>query len=468
MDLATPHPGPTGLRPARAWRAEIVATLRIAAPLALTQLGQIAITTTDILVLGHLGARELAAASLGNALYWPCFLFGMGLASATSPLVAQALGAHRPRDARRAAQQGLIAAFLIALPLLLVLVNVGRILVAIGQDAGLAADAQRFVNLLALGLPFAIGFIALRSFTTAFGRTRPVLLVTLLAVALNALLNWLLVFGHLGFPKLGLVGSGTASAITNVVMFAVLLLIAVSERPFRRYAILSRLSRPDPAMLGQTFRLGLPIAISVLLETGMFSASTLLMGRLGAVEVAAHQITLQICSVTFMVPLGIGLAATIRVAHARGAGDLIAARRAGVVAAALGLAFMALAALAFWIAPRPLVGLFVRADDPLGPAVIALAASFLLIGALFQLADGLQVIAISALRGLRDTTVPMLVAGVGYWLVGFMTSWWLGLHTAWRGQGIWTGLAVALTLVGLVLGRRFLRLTRQPGGLPGG
>jgi MATE family multidrug resistance protein len=311
------------------------------------------------------------------------------------------------------------------------------------------------------GLPFAVGFIVLRSFTSAFGRTRAVLAATLVAAVVNLPLSWALIFGRLGLPPLGTTGAGIGVAITFALMFLALLAYCLAARPFRRYRVLGRFWRPDWATFREVLVLGVPIGGAVLMEVGLFACATLLMGLIGTAELAAHQIAIQLASIAFMVPLGISHAATIRVGLAIGAGDRPAARLAGWVACGLGTAFMAAMAVLFWTLPGPLAGLFLDPGTPEGAAALSFAVVFLRIAALFQLVDGLQVIGIASLRGLKDTTVPMWLAGFGYWLVGFPICLLLGFSTPLGGTGIWIGLAFALATVALVMILRFHRLTRR-------
>lgn len=446
--------------PAASLGAEIRATIALAAPLALTQLGQVAINTTDVLFLGRLGAGSLAAATLAIALFHVMLVSCIGVAMATSPLVAQALGARQPRRARRVVRQGLWVTLAITLPGVGVLWMTDDILVLIGQDPELAARAQTFMHTLCWALPFGVGLIVMRNFVTAFERTMPIMTVMGVGVAVNTLLNWLLVFGNWGFPRLEMAGSGLASTLVNAAMFAALAAYASVRPPFRRYAVLNRFWRPDWAIFREILKVGLPIGGMLLMEVGLFAGAAFLMGWIGAAEVAAHQIAIQIASTSFMVPLGISMAATVRVGLAIGAGDLAAARRAGFVACAIGACFMVCCALLFWLAPHFLTGLFLSADDAAAPPVLALAATFLMMAAVFQLADGLQVIGAGALRGLNDTRMPMLFAVLGYWAVGFPCCILIGFGLGWGGIGVWAGLALALLVVATLMVCRFERLSR--------
>ncbi|HET6468358.1 MAG TPA: MATE family efflux transporter [Geminicoccaceae bacterium] len=445
--------------PGRAVRDEIRATARLGVPLALAQVGQIAINTTDVLILGRLSPEALASASLAMSLFHPSLLFAIGVVTAVSPLVAQALGARRPREVRRAVRQGLWVTVAVALPLMALLWFVRPILAALGQDPAVLDGSATFMHAFVWGLPGAVGFVVLRCFVTGFGRTRAVIAITLMGVLVNAVLNWGLVFGRFGLPRLELMGSGMASSIVNTAMFLALLAYAVRARPFRRYGVLGNFWRPDWAKFRAILRLGVPIGGLILLEVAMFSSAVLLMGLIGTLEVAAHQVTVQIAATAFMVPLGIGHAATIRVALAHGGGDRAAVRRAGLVACGLGTVFTTLSALAFWFLPDLLVAPFLDPANPEALIVAALAVSFLKIAALFQLVDGVQVIAASALRGMSDTRVPMLLAGIGYWLVGFPACALLAFAVGLGGAGIWTGLAIGLGATALLLTARFWRLS---------
>ena len=424
--------------------------LALALPLVLTQLVQVLVHTTEVVLLGRLGAAPLAAATLAAALFHTALLFGVGTASATAPLLAQAKGARRPRQVRRIVRQGLWATLALALPLMAALWFARHLLAAMGQDAALLPMTETYLRHAVWGLPFGIGFIVLRSFAATFGHTRAVLLAAFVAALLNLPLSWWLIFGGFGLPSLGPKGAGIAASVTFMLMFLLLLAHCLRAAPLRRFAILGRLWRPDWQVLAEIFKVGLPIGGAVLLEVGLFAVAALLMGLLGTVQLAAHQVAIQLASISFMVPLGISNAATIRVGLAVGAGDGPGARLAGWTACGVGTAFALVMAVLFW-----------TAGPELAAQALADAVLFLHVAALFQLADGLQAIGIASLRGLRDTTVPMWLAGFGYWLVGFPLCCVLGFMTPLGGFGIWIGLATALAAVATVMVWRFHLLTRR-------
>lgn len=441
-----------------AWRDELRATLALGWPLVLGNVAQTALTTTDVIVLGRLGATELAAGTLGVNLYFGPLLFAIGLVTATSPMMATALGArrHSVREVRRTLRQGLWSAVLIALPCWLLLWNSEKVLLLLGQAPRLAAEAQSFLRVLQWGVLPALGFVVLRAFVSAVQRPLWATAVIVAAILFNVAANWIFVFGHLGMPAMGLRGSGLATALSNAFMFVSLALIVARHRSFRRYHLFGRWWRRDPPRLAALWRLGLPIGASLAFEVTVFNAAAFFMGWLDTVAIAAHAIALQIATITFMVPLGIGQAATVRVGLARGAGDAAAVARAGWTAFGLAVAFMAAMSALMVLAPRPLIGLFIELADRGNAAVADLAAAFLLWAAVFQVADGIQVTTAGMLRGLQDTRAPMLYAAAGYWGIGMTTSLALAFSAGFGGVGIWMGLAAGVVTVAVALMARWL------------
>jgi putative efflux protein, MATE family len=440
---------------AEGWAEELRATFSLAWPLAVAQLAQNALHTTDVILLGWLGPTYLAAGTLGTTFFMPFLLFGVGVVGAVAPLVAQARGARNIKAIRRIVRQGFWVAILLAVLLLPVVMQIRPIYQFLGQDPTVTGMAEQFVQIAAWSLFPALGIIALRSFLSAFDATRAVLVITVLGVVVNALVAYALIFGNFGMPRLELRGAATATLLTNIVMFVVMLVYVVRHRRFHRFNILMRFWKPDWGHFRAIFVIGTPIALTVLAEVGMFTAAALLMGRLGTDEVAAHAVALQCASIAFMVPLGLGIAATVRVGIAYGRQDREGIRKAGWMSFMLGTGFMVLSCMAFLLLSGPIVSLFLNPEVEANANAVGLAVSFLAIAGIFQLVDGAQVTAAHALRGLSDTKVPMLLAILGYWLVGLPTSYVLGFVLGWRGVGIWTGLAVGLTFVAIVLVTRF-------------
>src|SRR4030088_3231933 len=408
---------------------ELTKTLRLAVPIALTQLGQIAMMTTDLALIGRLGDEAVAAAALAHTVFFISFTFGMGVMFEVLQVAAQAFGARNPRLVRRALRVGLWAALLISLPMMMLPLYGEQILVLLGQAPGTALLAQRYLKGLAWGVPPPLWFLAIRGFMGAVNRPEPGLWITLAAIPANAVLVYLLIHGELGLPRLGLFGAGLATTTVNVGMFLAGLWFAHRRRPFRKYHVLGRIWRVDWALMRQLIVIGAPISVAFLLEYGLFAAAALLMGLIGTTALAAHQVALQIAAILFMVPFGIGMAATVRVGHAIGRGDAPAVRRAGFVATLLGIVFMSIMTLAVILGRFAIARFFFgEAADSAG-AVIELTAKLLLVGATFFVADGIQTVVAGALRGLNDTRVPLLLSAIRYWLVGFTAAYGLAFHT---------------------------------------
>jgi multidrug resistance protein, MATE family len=437
---------------------ELAETLKLAVPIALTQLGQIAMMTTDIAFIGRLGSEALAAASLAHTVFFVSFTFGMGLVAAVAPLAAQAFGARDPRMVRRSLRVGLWAALLIALPLMALPFRGERILLALGQAPMAAHFAQQYLFGLAWGILPALWFLAIRSFMSAVNRPEPILWITLAAIPANALLVYLLLYGEWGLPRLGLFGAGLATSIVNLGTFLAALWFTARRRPFRKYHVLGRIWRIDWHLMRKLVIVGAPISISFLLEYGLFGAAGLLMGLISTIALAAHQIALQIAAILFMVPFGIGMAATVRVGHAVGRGDAPAVKRAGFVATGLGIVFMSAMTLAV------ILGRFAIAEIFLGEATDAtaeLTATLLLVGSTFFIADGIQTVVAGLLRGMNDTRVPLLFATVSYWLIGFTCASVLGFRTPLGAAGVWIGLSCGTGVYAVLLILRFRLLASR-------
>ncbi|MGB3445168.1 MAG: MATE family efflux transporter [Xanthobacteraceae bacterium] len=445
-----------------AWLGEFRATLVLGWPLVLTNLAQIALTTTDVLVLGRVGPAALAAGTLGVNLYLAILIFGIGVVTATSPMMANALGRklHMVRDVRRTFRQGLWSAVIIAIPSWLVLWHTEPILLLFGQEPELAAAAQTFVHELQWGLLPALGYIVLRSYVAALERPLWALMITGTAILFNIAANWVLVFGHLGFPALGLRGSGMATSLSNLFLFVGLAVVVTFGKRFRRYRLFGRWWRPDWPRLGTLWRIGLPIGAALAFEITVFNAAVFLMGQFGTAAIAAHAIAIQIASVSFMVPMGLAQAATVRVGRAYGAGDIDGVTRAGWTAFAIAIAFMSTTSVLLIAAPELLIAAFVDIADPANAQVVSLAVSFLVCAAVFQIADGAQVVGAGMLRGLNDTRVPMIYAGLGYWGFGMSLSLLFAFKLGFGGVGIWIGLASGLVAVAILMIRRWTRRAR--------
>ncbi|MBR0932198.1 MATE family efflux transporter [Bradyrhizobium jicamae] len=437
--------------------AELAETLKLAVPLALTQLGQIAMMTTDIAFIGRLGSDTVAAAALAHTVFFVSFTFGMGLVSAVSPLAAQAFGARDPRMMRRALRVGLWAALFMALPLMALPFHGEAILLALGQAPAAAHLAQQYLFGLVWGILPALWFIALRGFMSAVNRPEPVLWITLAAIPANALLVYLLLYGKWGAPEFGLFGAGLATTLVNLGTFVAGVWFTARRQPFRKYHVFSRVWRIDWPLMGKLVAVGAPISLAFLLEYGMFGAAGLLMGLISTTALAAHQIALQIAAILFMVPFGVGMAATVRVGHAVGRCDPAGLRRAGYVAVALSGAFMSIMTLAVIMARFEIAAIFLgEATD----TTARLTATLLLIGATFFIADGVQTTTAGALRGMNDTQLPLLFATISYWLVGFVSAYALAFRAGYGAAGVWIGLSLGTAVYATLLILRFRLLAR--------
>jgi len=435
------------------------ALLALAGPLVGANLLQMGVYAIDVMFVARLGPVDFAAATLGVFLFGLVLWALLGLATACAPIIAAELGRkrHAVREVRRSFRMALWVAILVPLPFMLLLANGETVFRFAGQDPLVARRADAFLDILLFGLIPSVAGGVMRTVAAALGRPGWALGVTALALMIAALGNWLLVFGHWGLPALGLEGSALASLITSIATLIAYGVIFATDPKLRRYRLFGRWWRPEWSRFAEIVRLGTPIALAFTLEGALFGGAAILMGLISVTAVAAHAVALNIASIMFQIPLGIAQATTIRVGRAFGAGDHAAIGRAGWIGIATGTSIMALTALAILIAPRLFMSAYLDLDAPANAATIALASQFLLVAAMFQLLDGAQVVLAGALRGLQDTQMPMLIAGIGYWGIGFTTAILLAFWLGWQGVGIWLGLAAGLLAVSLLLGWRWAR-----------
>ncbi len=443
------------------WRDELVATVSLAWPLILSNLTMALIQATDVVLMGWLSAHALAASALGLNLTFVFILLGIGVVAASSPMMATALGArsNAVRDVRRSFRQACWVAVCISLASWAVLWNAETIIALLGQEPALARDAEVFLRGYMWSiLPFLL-FQAMRNYLSALEKPQWIFIVSALGIVLNALVGWSLIFGRFGLPALGIFGGGLGSSIVWTFLTVALGIVIATDRKFRRFHLFGRFWRADWGRFRHIWRLGLPIGLTMAFEGAVFGAAAYLMGLIDADSIAAHAIALQIAALSFMVPLGLGQAATVRVGRALGRQDRPGIARAGWTAWGLGVGFMAAMALVMWIIPRELITLFL-ADSPANARVIGLGVSFLAVAAAFQIVDGAQVVGAGMLRGLHDTQRPMLFALFGYWVVGLGVGVWLAFFRGWEGVGIWTGLASGLGVVAALMIARWIMRDR--------
>lgn len=434
-----------------AGHARAIAVLGL--PLIGGHLAQMAITLTDTVMLGWYGIEALAAVTLAGSYFFVLFLMGSGFGWAVMPLVAAAAASGDETSVRRSTRMGMwlsLGFAVLAMPLLW---WSEPILLALGQEAGVAAMAAEYLRVAGWGMAPALLVMVLKSYLAALERTQVVLWIALLAALVNALANYALIFGNWGAPELGLTGAALASILTQAASLVAVIVYALRVLP--GHLLFHRLWRADREMFARVLRMGLPIGLTSLSETTLFAASALMMGWLGTVPLAAHGIAVQLASLTFMVHLGLSNVATVRTGAAFGRGDRAHTARGAGVATGMSLAMSVLTIAAFLALPEPLLSLFMQAGDPARPQILAIGTGLLAVAALFQLVDGAQVIALGLLRGVQDTAAPMLIAALAYWAVGIPASYLLGFPAGLGGIGIWLGLVLGLAVAGVLLMLRF-------------
>ncbi|MFM6933144.1 MAG: MATE family efflux transporter [Novosphingobium sp.] len=436
---------------------ELRAMLRLAAPMVGANLLQMAVFAVDVVFVARLGPEALAASSLSVSLFGLLMWSMTGLVGAASPLIAAELGSrsHAVREVRRTVRMAGWVGLLAACVAMGVCLLGGPLMRVTGQDAGVIARAVPFLQVLMwAAIPMVLAAL-LRTVVATLGRPGIGTAITGMAVAINALGNWIFVFGHWGAPELGLLGSAISSVVTSTAMLVAFMLVIRFDRRLHRYRLLGRWWRPEWKRFADVLRIGLPICGTIIAEAGMFNGAAFVMGRIGETELAAHTLALQFAAIAFQVPFGVGQAATIRVGLAFGARDRAAIALAGKVATQLGIGFMALSAGVMMLFPMQLLRLYIDPSAPENARVVALALQYMMVAAAFQLFDGAQAVGASMLRGLQDTRVPMLIAIFGYWVPGVGTALWLGLFTSIGGIGVWIGLLVGLIFVAALLNWRW-------------
>lgn len=438
-------------------RPEVKRTFYLAAPLILAQLAQISMSFIDTVMVGRLGNQALAAIALGSSIFMMVLIICMGTLFSVGPIVAQAYGRQDRETMARATRQGMWLAALLSLPAVLIFRNISPLLLWMGQDADIVPLSAAYLRAISWGFLPSLCLIALRGLLEGMGHPRPIMFISFAGVGLNIVANYTLIFGHFGFPALGLVGTGYATSFVYSSMFAMAALFV--RRSLPDYRIFAGLRRPDFSSLRELVRIGIPIGMTLGFEAGLFTVTALLMGLLGTVELAGHQIAIQTASFTFMVPVGLATATSIRVGQVTGQGDIQAARLAGFVGIALSVLVMLASATAFWLIPRQIASLYLDIHAAENQAVVAQAVMFLGFAAMFQVFDGIQVSASGALRGLKDTRVPMLLSLFSYWFIGMSSGVVFTFVVGLGGRGLWMGLLLGLGSAALLLFRRFARLT---------
>lgn len=450
-DAPTTHPDAAPLT----WRDELRATLRLAVPVIAVEIGLMLMGSVDTMFVGRVSGTALAAVAIGHAYLWVVVVFGMGVLMALDPIVSQAQGAGDEAAMARGVQRTLVLALpLTALSCVLLLFG-EEVLGFLRQPPEVIPLAASFARACIPGILPLYAFIVLRLTLQARHRVGPVVVAIVAANVVNVALNYLLVFGHLGAPRLGPVGSAWANSVSRWIMFLVLLRTTWPElRPYLRPVLPEAFAmRPLLRMLG----LGIPIAVQYELEINAFAVVAVMMGWIGATQMAAHQVSINLAALTFMVPLGVSAAAAVNVGRAVGRGDAAETRRAAGAALVIGVGFMAVSGLTMLAVPRLLARIYTAE-----PEVLAVAAALIPLAGLFQVFDGTQVVAVGILRGTGDTRAPMVINVLGFWLLGVPVSWYLGVHLARGPVGLWSGFVVGLAAVAVFLLLRVrVRLRRR-------
>ncbi|MFZ9199280.1 MAG: MATE family efflux transporter [Paracoccaceae bacterium] len=437
------------------------ATLALGLPLIGSHVAQFFLHLTDTVMLGWYGVLPLAAGVLGASSFFTIFVLGSGFAKAVMPMVASANSQGDERQVRRVARMGLWLSILFSALTYPVFWWSGPILLALGQEEEVSALAQQYLRIAGLGMCPALLVMVLKSYLSALERTQVVLWVTVAAVPLNVLLNWALIFGNLGAPELGVAGSAIATVTVQIVSLGLIVLYSALLPALAKYSLFQRFWRPDWPGFRAVFRLGWPMGLTGLAESGLFQASALMMGWIGTTELAAHGIALEITALAFMVHVGLSNAVTVRGGQAYGAADWTSLRQGALTGIALSFGMAMLTVCLFLLAPKALIWPFLNPNDPASATIIVTGTALLACAALFQLADGMQVMALGLLAGVQDTKVPMVLASVSYWLIGIPASYALAFPLGFGPVGLWLGLVVGLAMAAISLMARFwLRLPK--------
>ncbi|HLI17036.1 MAG TPA: MATE family efflux transporter [Rhodanobacteraceae bacterium] len=435
---------------------EVRATVKLALPLIAGQLSAVGMSAVDVALAGHYNAHTLAAVAVGANVWTLGLVSAIGVMMALSPSVAQLDGANRRGEIGPLFRQALWLAAVLSVLLWFGARHAGPLLRLIGVDPALTGDVQAFLHALSWGAPGLCGYFALRGLCEGSSWTRPTMLFGLFGLMVLMPLDWILIYGKFGLPALGARGSGIANALALWLQLLAFAAYLKFGRRFRDLDLFARMERPDWHAIRHLLWIGVPMAVTLLMEAGLFVISALLISRLGTVAIDGHQIAINVASVTFMVPLGLALAVTVRVGNAAGRGDAAAVRWAGFVGIALTLVTQSVSATLMLTVPHAIAHVY--SGDP---RVIALAAQLLILAGIFQFSDGIQVVANGALRGLKDTRMPMLITTFAYWVVGMPTGAWLAFGVGHGVRGMWMGLIAGLTAAAVLL---FVRWAMQARG----
>ena len=429
-------------------RSELAGLLRLGIPIIFTQLLQVSQGTIAIIMMGRVGSRELAAVGLGTSFWVFVWLGSMGLLMGLSPTIAQHKGAGRLREMRDDFQQGLWMALVIGMLAFVLMRNIGGVMDLVGVDSKVIPLVKSYLGIGSWSMPAVCVYLVMRFFCEATGNSRPMMVIQILVLPIVVLGNWVLIYGNLGFPALGVDGAALAFA-GGMILTAILLSGYMLFTPkYRDLGLFDGLTFPVFARLGVLFRLGVPISVSLVLDSAFFNAINLLMGRFGHVALAAHQLVINFATVIFMVAVGISSAVMARVGQSVGSGNVAEVRLRGWIGIATATVLMLPSVLFMTMFPGIIASIYTSE-----PEVTDIAVSLLMVAALFQLFDGLYMAGAGALRGLKDVNAVMWISVLAYWVVGFPVAWILGIN--WGPTGLWYGMVVGIGLTAILLGWRF-------------
>lgn len=441
---------------------ETRAVVQLGMPLVIHNLALMGMQFTDTLMAGRLSPRDLAAVAIGGNIWGPISLFNMGVFMAINPIAAHLFGSGRLKNIGHYVRQAFWLSQGIGWLSLLLLHGTSNFLSAIAIPSEIIPLSDQYLKAISWGMPAFCLYNVFRFASEGVSHTRPMLFISLLGLVVNGLADYTLMYGLLGFPRLGAVGCGWASALVQWIMLGAILAYARWIPQYRPLEIFSRWEAPLRSIQWEVIRLGVPIGISIFVEGGLFAAVALIMGMLGTVIVAGHQIAVNFAGLTFMVPLGLSMAISVRVGQARGRGEEAAARFAGFTGIGICVGFMAASALIMTLFPAAIASLYTN-----DPSVRTIAVRLLAMAAVFQLSDGLQVGGAGALRGLKDTRIPMIMTIVAYWVMGFPLAYLLGLQLRLGPQWVWVGLIGGLSTAAILLNTHFARISRPGFGIAG-
>lgn len=445
----------------RTIQTEIRQFLRLTIPLASAQVAQAATGFVDTVMMGWLGQETLAAGGLAATTFTTLIVTTSGIVIGISPLIAEAFGTNNRVRIQQLTRQGLWLSLIVAIPVMLLLEQMDLIMQYLGQSVEVTTIANIYLDVMVWAFFPALTFAMLKSVVSSLSQPRPITMIVVLGTIFNAVGNYLLGFGKLGFPEMGLAGIAWASTLAQWGMLLFLIVYILQDQQLKKYQVFHQFLQFEPKIIKELIGIGVPISISLAFEVGMFSITTYLMGILGTQVLAAHQIVFQTIAITFMVPLGMSFATTIRVGQWNGKEDYKGVQRAAYLSMSIAAIFMTFMALIILIFPQQVIALYIDVDNPKNAQVVFLAIAMFKVAALSQILDGVQTTAAGALRGLKDTRIPMLLSFFAFWVIGLAIGYVLGFYWGWGGVGLWLGQLTGVAVSAGAFLWRFRRLISQ-------